>query len=112
MQMKRGTYVRVIPLRPRSNFIVDFIDGKPKPRSMRPYLWGHYMEGSLKDDLVQGARIWFEGSHLRNGVLVEDSWRSTRIICVVGDHVCSEMGKYRILQVPPYHLPPSHPLVL
>ncbi len=106
--MTRGTYVRIIPIRQRANFIAEFIDGKARLRPKRPMKFGHWIEGTLKDDLVQGGRIWLQGHHLRDGKRIDETWRSMRIVCVVGEHVLCERGKYRLLVVPPYQHPPSH----
>ncbi len=104
--MKKGDYVRVIPIRGRTNLVVDFVDGKPQPRSPRPLLFGHWYEGYLAEDLIQSARIWLDGRHVKDGHVIDDTWRSMRIYSVVGDTVFCERGKYRVLKVPPYEFPP------
>ena len=102
IQMKRGAYIRVIPLRTSPKPAIDFVNGEPKPRSTPPFLHGHYLEGYLAEDIVQSARIRFEPHHLRDGQVVEEPWRSSRICCVMGDHVFCERAKYRMLKVPPF----------
>lgn len=94
--------MRVIPLRLSTKLIVDFPDGKPMPRSCPPFAFGHWLEGYLEQDIAQSSRIWFEAPHIRNGRVVQDVWRSSRIYAVVGDQAWCERAKFRLLMVPPY----------
>jgi hypothetical protein len=106
--MTKGSYVRIIPIPQRANFIAEFVGDKPRLRPKRPLMFGHWLEGTLRDDLVQGGKIWLKGSHLRDGKVIAKSWRSLRIVAIVGEHVLCERGKYRLLRVPPYQRPPHH----
>jgi hypothetical protein len=62
--------------------------------------------GYLEQDITQSSRIWFEAPHIRNGRVVQDVWRSSRIYAVVGDQAWCERAKFRLLMVPPYQRQP------
>ena len=97
--MKRGTYVRIIPLIATPNVVPGFDDREPKPST--PYMAGHWLEGHLIEDIGLTSQIAF-GCHIRNGKFVKEPWRSSPICLVVGDQIFCQRALYRILKVPPF----------
>jgi hypothetical protein len=98
--MKRGTYIRLIPLVCTPDAVPGFSDRVPKP--LPPYRVGHWLEGYLEEDIGLTGQICF-GSHLRNGKdVVRETWRSSPICLVMGDQVFCQRAIYRLLKVPPF----------
>jgi hypothetical protein len=97
--MKKGLYVRIIPLVSTANAVPGFTDKKPKPPP--PYLTGHWLEGFLAEDIALTGQICFD-RHLRNGKEVGGSWRSSPICIVKGDQIFCQRAIYRIMKVPAF----------
>ena len=99
IDVKKGTYVRVIPLVSTPDAVPGFTDKTPKPPP--PYRVGHWLEGYLMEDIGLTGQIFF-GRHLWNGKEVRESWRSSPICLVVGDQIFCQRAIYRILKVPAF----------
>ncbi len=83
IDVKKGTYVRVIPLVSTPDAVPGFTDKTPKPPP--PYRVGHWLEGYLMEDIGLTGQICFGSPSLERqggqGILAEFSdlpgrWRS------------------------------------
>ena len=97
--MKKGTYVRLIPLVCTPDAAPGFADKEPRP--LPPYKVGHWLEGYLAEDIGLTSQICF-GRHLLNGREIRESWRSSPICLVLGDQIFCQRAIYRLLKVPAF----------
>ena len=99
LSVKKGLYVRIIPLISTTDAVPGFTDRKPKPPP--PYRMGHWLEGYLAEDIALTGQICFD-RHIRNGKEVRESWRSSPICIVMGDQIFCQRAIYRIVKVPEF----------
>jgi hypothetical protein len=103
IDMKKGSYVRLIKLRSTPSGIVAC----PMPL-YAPGAWDevmslpiHYwMEGYLLGDLVKRNQI-LVNRYVRNGVIARGFFTSSRICSVKADEVETYNSIYRVMKVPP-----------